>query len=239
MSIDYSQIELRVAAHLSGDAGMLECYAEGRDLHSETASAMFGTRAIDDPGTCRAAAKTINFGVLYGMGPKGLQAALRESGLEMAELDCDAFIRRWFAVRPGVYQWIERIQAQVRKDGQVRDLFGRRRLLPGIWSRHYGTVQESLRQAINTPVQSTAAGIIKLGMAEVWEVLKHTDVVQPLLQIHDELLFEVLDGAEHDMADALSHAMTRNNPLTVPLVVNVVVGDNWQHMEAIDDGQDS
>jgi len=235
---DLSQIELRVGAIMSGDEGMLSAYRSGADIHTETAAAVFGVPASDVSKPQRSVAKTINFGALYGISAKGLFGAFIADGIDgYTQLDCLDFLDAWRNARPGVGRWIARMYEQAIERGFVFDMFGRPRSLPGFHSRHTQTVEESKRMAVNTPVQSSAASVLKLMMPGALEVAHEFDG-RMLLQIHDELMFEV------PKADAMAfgacikgHMMgviDNIQAFTIPCGVDVEIGDRWGDMKEVE-----
>jgi DNA polymerase-1 len=225
LAADYSQIELRIMAHLSGDAGLTRAFAEGRDIHRATAAEVFG---VADPEAVtseqRRSAKAINFGLIYGMSAFGLA---RQLGIERAE--AQAYIDRYFERYPGVRNFMERTREQAREQGYVETLFGRRLYLPEIKSRNGARRAAAERTAINAPMQGTAADIIKRAMLAVDAWLREERPgAHLLMQVHDELVFEV-DPLQLDEASARIRAcMESAAGLDVPLVVDIGVGDDWE-----------
>ncbi len=223
VSADYSQIELRLLAHLSGDAGLREAFVEGQDIHRATAARIFKTPVDEVTGLLRSRAKAVNFGVIYGMGPQRLA---RETSVTMKE--AKQFIDDYFATYPSVKDYQDKTIEDARESGYVTTLLGRRRYLPDLQSSDPRIFAQARNVAVNTPLQGTAADMIKLAMIRIDERLR-TDgfTTRMLLQIHDELLFET----PPDELDALT-AMVREEmgaalPLEVPIVVDVGIGDNW------------
>ncbi len=222
LSGDYSQIDLRVLAHFSGDEALVEAFQSGEDIHRKTAAEIFNISPQLVTSEMRRVAKTINFGIVYGMSSFGLATQLRVSRKE-----AQSFIDQYFEVYAGVKIFMERIVAQAEKDGYVTTLLGRRRSLPDIHSQNRTRREFARRTAINTPIQGTAADIIKLAMLEVDRVLGQNDLQgRMILQIHDELVLEV-PGQEVDRTSKLlKKSMENVLQLTVPLVVNLQVGQN-------------
>ncbi|GAB4362838.1 MAG: DNA polymerase I [Deltaproteobacteria bacterium] len=220
---DYSQVELRLLAHLSGDAELVRRFREGEDIHAATAAAVFG---VPDEGVTpelRRRAKVINFGILYGMSPFGLS---RELGISPGE--ARSYIEHYFSRYPGVHAWVERVKEEARRDGYVATLLGRRRPLRDIGSRNKVLREAAERMAVNTPIQGSAADIIKLAMIRVdREFRKRKMEARLVLQIHDELIAE-LPREEADEAERiLREAMEKVFPLSVPLTVSVSRGNHW------------
>ncbi|MFN6961820.1 MAG: DNA polymerase, partial [Rhodocyclaceae bacterium] len=223
VSADYSQIELRIMAHLSGDAGLLAAFARGEDIHRATAAEVFGITPLEVTAEQRRAAKAINFGLIYGMSAFGLA---RQIGVERAT--AQAYIERYFARYPGVARYMEATRAKAREQGYVETLFGRRSWLPDIRSGSQGRRQAAERAAINAPMQGTAADLIKLAMIAVQRWLDEERLrAKLILQVHDELVLEVPEDELATACEALPKLMTGVARLAVPLVVEVGVGMNW------------
>lgn len=220
---DYSQIELRILAHLSGDKHLLEAFKNGEDIHARTAGALFNKNPADVTPDERRQAKTINFGLLYGMGPQKLG---RELGISVNE--AKDFISRYFEVLPGVRAFHESVKEDAKKTLQVLTITGRRRPLPEIVSQNRRLASQAERQAVNTKVQGSAADIIKLAMLEADkdEELRAFEAIM-LLQVHDELVFEAPSSGAEQVADRLTKIMTGVVTLKAPLIVDVGVGQNW------------
>lgn len=224
VSADYSQIELRIMAHLSGDARLLEAFAHGEDVHRATAAEIFGVTPLEVGPDQRRVAKSINFGLIYGMSAFGLA---RQLGLERSA--AQTYIDRYFARYPGVARYMEEARATVREHGYVETVFGRRLWLPEIRSSNGNRRQAAERAAINAPMQGTAADLIKLAMIAVQGWLEQTARQSKLvLQVHDELVLEVPDGELMEIRTHLPRLMTQEAQLKVPLVVEVGVGPNWE-----------
>ncbi|WP_019584613.1 MULTISPECIES: DNA polymerase I [unclassified Thioalkalivibrio] len=223
LAADYSQIELRIMAHLSQDAGLLKAFAEGQDIHRATAAEVFGLDPEKVSGDQRRAAKAINFGLIYGMSAWGLA---RNLGIEQGE--AREYIDRYFNRYPGVHDYMERARASGRENGYVETLFGRRLYLPEINSRNGARRQQSERVAINAPMQGTAADIIKRAMVRVADDLASAKIeARMIMQVHDELVFEVADAAVEDLTTLVRQAMSGAADLDVELVVDVGTGANW------------
>ena len=223
VSADYSQVELRVMASLSGDEALLEAFGRGEDIHAATASRVFGIPVDEVTREQRASCKQVSFGILYGISAFGLSQRL---GIPRQE--SDALIKTWFEAHPGVKRWIEETKARARADGFVATLLGRRRPLRDIASRN-GTLRAAAeRIAVNTPVQGTAADIAKLAMVRVHSALRKRRLATRLvLQIHDELLLEAPEAEVPEAVAIVRDAMENALPLAVPLVVDVGTGRNW------------
>ncbi|OOC50280.1 DNA polymerase I [Thioalkalivibrio versutus] len=223
LAADYSQIELRIMAHLSQDAGLLRAFAEGQDIHRATAAEVFGTEPDQVSNDQRRAAKAINFGLIYGMSAWGLA---RNLGIEQGE--AREYIDRYFNRYPGVHDYMEKARASGRENGYVETLFGRRLYLPEINSRNGARRQQSERVAINAPMQGTAADIIKRAMVRVANDLAESAIEAcMIMQVHDELVFEVANDALDALTDLVRQAMSGAADLDVELVVDVGVGANW------------
>ncbi|MEZ5616191.1 MAG: DNA polymerase I [Rhodocyclaceae bacterium] len=223
VSADYSQIELRIMAHLSGDRGLLDAFAAGEDIHRATAAEVFGAAPAEVTSEQRRYAKVINFGLIYGMSAFGLA---RQLGLERGA--AQAYIDRYFARYPGVANYMESTRLQARDKGCVETVFGRRLWLPEIKSAAPARRQAAERAAINAPMQGTAADIIKLAMIAVQRWLDEAGMRSLLiLQVHDELVLEVpeaeLDAVRHELPKLMAGVAQ----LSVPLVAEVGVGANW------------
>ena len=223
LACDYSQIELRIMAHLSEDPGLLQAFASGQDIHRATAAEVFGVALPEVSGDQRRAAKAINFGLMYGMSAFGLA---RQLGIGRGE--AQDYIALYFARYPGVRDFMERVRADAREHGFVETVFGRRLYLTEIHSRNQGQRQGAERAAINAPMQGTAADIIKRAMVAIdaW-LQKQSSRASMLMQVHDELVFE----ADADFVDTLlaemKSRMESAAQLRVPLVVDCGIGDNW------------
>ncbi|MCZ7171321.1 DNA polymerase I [Salmonella enterica] len=221
VALDYSQIELRVLAHLSGDENLIRVFQEGRDIHTETASWMFGVpREAVDP-LMRRAAKTINFGVLYGMSAHRLSQELA-----IPYEEAQAFIERYFQSFPKVRAWIEKTLEEGRRRGYVETLFGRRRYVPDLEARVKSVREAAERMAFNMPVQGTAADLMKLAMVKLFPRLEEMGA-RMLLQVHDELVLEAPKERAEAVARLAKEVMEGVYPLAVPLEVEVGIGEDW------------
>jgi DNA polymerase-1 len=223
VSFDYSQVELRVLAHLCGDPGFAKAFAEGKDIHAATAATIFGVMPELVTREMRSQAKAINFGLLYGMGPTRLA---RETGMGVPE--AREFVERYFASFPAVKGWIERTLAAARRDGHVETILGRRRRFPEINSEDPRVRVFAENAAVNTPVQGSAADIIKRAMIDIERDLPGSGLAaQLLLQVHDELVFEVPLSELDRTIPFVRERMEQAVPLKVPLKVDVGHGANW------------
>ena len=224
VSADYSQIELRIMAHLSGDERLRDAFAHGEDVHRATAAEIFGVTPLEVGPDQRRVAKSINFGLIYGMSAFGLA---RQLGLERSA--AQTYIDRYFARYPGVAQYMEEARQTARDKGYVETAFGRRLWFPEIRSSQAMRRQGAERAAINAPMQGTAADLIKLAMVAVQDWLEKSVLRSKLvLQVHDELLLEVPDEELMDVRTHLPRLMGQVAELKVPLVVEVGVGPNWE-----------
>jgi DNA polymerase-1 len=223
LSADYSQIELRIMAHISADAGLLHAFGAGLDVHRATASEVFGTPVDEVTSEQRRYAKVINFGLIYGMSAFGLASNL---GIERSA--ASAYIERYFARYPGVKRYMDETRLAAREKGYVETLFGRRVWLPDINGGNGPRKSAAERQAINAPMQGTAADLIKLAMIEVQGAIdRERKATRMIMQVHDELVFEVPD-AELDWARReVPRIMAGIAALRVPLLAEVGVGRNW------------
>ena len=224
LSADYSQIELRIMAHISADAGLLAAFGGGIDVHRATASEVFGVAVPDVSSEQRRYAKVINFGLIYGMSAFGLAANL---GIERSA--ATAYIERYFARYPGVKRYMDETRASARDKGYVETLFGRRVHLPDIRGGNGPRRAAAERQAINAPMQGTAADLIKLAMIAVQDVLdREQRATRMIMQVHDELVFEVPAAELVWAREVVPRIMAGVATLAVPLVADVGVGANWE-----------
>ena len=223
MAADYSQIELRIMAHLSSDASLLKAFAEDRDIHQATAAEVLGVPAAEVSAEQRRSAKAVNFGLIYGMSAFGLA---RQLGISRG--DAQRYVDLYFERYPGVKRYMDETRAQARELGYVETVFGRRLYLPDIRSRNAALRQYAERSAINAPMQGTAADIIKRAMIEVDSWLTESrEPARLIMQVHDELVLEVADPAVEGIAARLREHMVSAAELAVPLKVDVGTGRNW------------
>jgi DNA polymerase-1 len=230
LAADYSQIELRVLANISGDEALQQIFAEDRDLHTATACEIFGVSPEKVDSEMRRLAKIVNFSIPYGTSAYALAQRLKIPAEQARE-----FIQRYFERFAGVARYMENIVAEARGSGYVTTLLGRRRLLPEITSPHPMRRELAERMAINTPIQGSASDIMKLAMLGVAEALKRAN--QPakmILQVHDELVFEGPEGEIAPVARVVKTAMESAYPLLVPLKVDLETGKNWRDLETIE-----
>ncbi|HSY94369.1 MAG TPA: DNA polymerase I, partial [Steroidobacteraceae bacterium] len=223
VAADYSQIELRIMAHLSGDASLLRAFAEDRDVHQATAAEVFSTPLEAVSSDQRRSAKAINFGLMYGMSAFGLA---RQLGIGRGE--AQKYMDLYFERYPGVKRYMDETRRQARETGFVETVFGRRLYLPEIQSRNHALRQYAERSAINAPMQGTAADIIKRAMIEVDSWLQRSRIpARLIMQVHDELVLEVADAAIDEVAGQLRIHMAQAAALAVPLKIDVGIGRNW------------
>ena len=223
LAADYSQIELRIMAHLSGDAGLTQAFAENQDIHRATAAEVFGLAPDDVADEQRRSAKAINFGLIYGMSAFGLAKQLNISRGLAAD-----YIDRYFDRYPGVLRYMDETKAVAADQGYVETVFGRRLYLPEINAKAVPRRQAAERTAINAPMQGTAADIIKLAMMAVQDWLPDSGLeAQMIMQVHDELVFEVAQGDVEALNTGVVARMAGAASLSVPLVVDTGVGENW------------
>jgi DNA polymerase-1 len=223
VAADYSQIELRIMAHLSGDASLLQAFAEDRDVHQATAAEVFTTPLDAVTADQRRSAKAINFGLMYGMSAFGLA---RQLGIGRG--DAQKYMDLYFERYPGVKRYMEETRRQAREAGFVETVFGRRLYLPEIQSRNQALRQYAERSAINAPMQGTAADIIKRAMIQVDAWLLASQVpARLIMQVHDELVLEVADEAIEGLVGQIRTHMVQAASLAVPLKVDIGIGRNW------------
>jgi DNA polymerase-1 len=223
IAADYSQIELRIMAHLSGDKGLTDAFENDRDIHRATAAEVFSVGLDEVTADQRRNAKAINFGLIYGMSAFGLGRQL-----SISRTLAQDYIDRYFARYPGVAEYMERTRALAHDQGYVETVFGRRLYLPEIDSRNHQRRQAAERTAINAPMQGTAADIIKRAMLTVdtWLPESGLDALM-IMQVHDELVLEVAESDVEQVVAGVSERMAAAADLSVSLVVDVGVGDNW------------
>jgi DNA polymerase-1 len=223
LSADYSQIELRLLAHVAGIEALKEAFRQGLDIHAMTASQVFGVPIKGMDPMVRRKAKAINFGIIYGISPFGLARQLGIGNSEAAE-----YIDAYFEKYPGIKDYMERTKAQARKQGFVTTLYGRKCHSRGINEKNPNMRGLAERAAINAPIQGGAADIIKRAMIRVPDALRDSGLkARMLLQVHDELVFEVPEKETNKTAEVVRKTMSAAAHLSVPLVVDTGVGDNW------------
>jgi DNA polymerase-1 len=238
LSIDYSQIELRIVAHLAQDKKMSEVFKRGEDIHSKTAMEIFGVAEEALTKDMRRDAKTINFGILYGLSSFGLSSRIGE----VSWAEAKDFIKKYFAAYPAVEAYIEQVKLQVREAGFVKNELGRVRKFPEIKSSQFFIRAAAERAAVNFPIQSLAADVIKVAMINIWQEIRNQKPASPnqggpeikmLLQVHDDLVFEVLEDKVDFWIKKLTPLMENAIKLSVPVKVDAKVGDNWGEMKGI------
>jgi len=223
LSSDYSQIELRIFAHLSKDEGLVQAFRGDGDIHTRTASEIFGVDPEKVDTAMRRSAKTVNFGIVYGISPYGLSQQLRIHPDEAKH-----YIEAYFARHAGVKKYIEGLIAEAAEKGYVTTLYGRKRAIPELRSTNRNIKQLGERLATNTPIQGSAADIIKVSMINIWKRLKKEKLKsRMLLQVHDELLFEVPDKEVKIMEKLVRQEMEKAVELIVPIKVDMGTGKNW------------
>jgi DNA polymerase-1 len=224
---DYSQIDLRALAHLSQDPGLLRAFEHDEDIHAATAAQIFGVEASGITPDMRRLAKTVNFGVIYGMSDYGLEQAT-----ELSREEAGRFITAYFEKYPGVRQYLDATKEQARQNGYVQTLLGRRRFIPDINSANRQVREAAERMAINMPVQGTSADIIKVAMINLYrEMARRRLKSKMLLQVHDELVFEVPEEEMEAMRQLVPEVMSAAVELSIPLKVDTKEGRNWGEMK--------
>jgi DNA polymerase-1 len=227
VSADYSQIDLRVLAHISGDESLRDAFLHNEDIHRRTASEIFGVPQKEVTPELRRIAKTVNFGLSYGMSPYGLS-----KDLEISQTEAKKYIDSYFKKYKGVKDYIKKTIIQARKDEFVTTLLNRRRYLPEINSKNGNVRGFAERTAINTPIQGTSADIIKVAMIRITQKLKAKGLKAKMsLQIHDELLFEVPEGEVDELSRLAKEEMEIAVSLDVPVVVDIKKGKNWRDLK--------
>lgn len=223
VAADYSQVELRIMAHLSQDPGLLSAFSSAQDVHKATAADVFGVSLEEVTTEQRRGAKAINFGLIYGMSAFGLA-----NQLDISRGDAQSYVDRYFEKYPGVRKYMDETQTSADEKGYVETLFGRRLYLPGIHAGNGMIRKAAQRTAINAPMQGTAADIIKQAMIDIGHWLSSAQLdAKMVLQVHDELVFEVAEKDVDMLIDGVKFRMTTAAALDVPLVVDVGIGNNW------------
>ncbi len=229
LAVDYNQIELRVLAHISGDQKLLQAFAENEDIHTRTASEVFGVPLDQVDRQMRRNAKAVNFGIVYGISDFGLS---RDLGVSRKE--AGAYIEKYFARYPQVAAYQQATIAAGRKNGYVTTICGRRRLLPELDSRNHNLRSFAERMAINTPIQGSAADIIKIAMLNIAAQIRQRGLrSQMLLQVHDELIFNMVPEERQILPQLVKDCMEQAMVLDVPLTVDCKVGPDWYHLESL------
>jgi DNA polymerase-1 len=223
LSADYSQIELRLLAHLSGDPAFVEAFLAGGDIHKQTAAVIFGVDLSDVTSEMRARAKTINFATIYGQGPFALARQLK-----ISQAEAKAFIETYFTRFAGVKAFLDQCVVEARERGYVETIFKRRRWVPELKDRNFNVRAFGERVAANAPIQGSAADLIKIAMLRIHDALASGPLAaRMLLQVHDELVFEAPAAEVEPLTALVRREMEGAATLAVPLVVEVGVGDNW------------
>jgi DNA polymerase-1 len=227
ISADYSQIEFRVLAHLTNDPVLVEAFRQGADFHEQTALKIFGANSGRDAHDLRSTAKMVNYALLYGK-----TAFTLSKDIGVTQQVAQEFIDAYFAGFPSVRAFIDRTLDQARATGVVKTMFGRRRLMPELTSRNGQIRSAAERQAINLPIQGTAADILKRAMIDVHAALEALTGARMILTVHDELLFEVPEARAEEIAEVVRHRMQEATTLRVPLTVDVGIGANWKEAKS-------
>jgi DNA polymerase-1 len=237
VSIDYSQIELRIAAILSGDEKMVEIFKNGEDVHAGVASRVFGVKIDEVTSDMRRKAKVINFGILYGMGVNALRANLGEG---TTREEAQEFLNAYFNTFTRLAEYLEETKGYARLEGYTQTLFGRRRHFPGIQSSAPFIRAQAERMAINAPVQGTAADIMRIAMNEVYAYIKKgkkQESIHMLMQVHDELIFEVktedVQKEIKKLEEIMESVMHGQDDRGVPILADVAIGQNWAELEDV------
>jgi DNA polymerase-1 len=226
ISADYSQIELRVLAHISEDPALIEAFQKGEDIHALTASSLFGVPLEEVTEELRRKGKTVNFGIVYGISEFGLA---KELGI--SEKEAKEYIEQYFQKFPKVKEYVNRTIEEAKEKGYVRTIFGRKRPLPELLSSNKMVREFGKRAAINAPVQGTAADLIKLAMVRIHKRIKEMGLpAKLLLQVHDELLIETRKDVKEEAKQILKEEMENVYPLVVPLVVKIGEGNSWEEI---------
>jgi DNA polymerase-1 len=230
LAADYSQIELRVLAHMSGDEKLRDAFKQGEDIHTRTASEVFGTPLEDVTKDLRRRAKGVNFGIVYGITDFGLA---RDIGVSRE--DAAVYIEKYFVRYPDVRRFMQETIIAARDRGWVETLFKRRRYLPDLLSGNRQIRAFGERTAVNTPIQGTAADIIKLAMLRIDQFLRERGMrARMLLQVHDELVFEFPKREQSGLIKLVREGMEHAVELDVPLDVDIEIGPNWYDLKKVD-----
>jgi DNA polymerase-1 len=223
ISADYSQLELRILAHITKDPVMSKAFKEGEDIHANTARLVFGAKGEKDLKEKRRLAKIVNFGIAYAVEAFGLSQRVGISRAEARKVIDD-----YFATYKGIRAYMDRTPEEARAKGYVSSLFGRRRYFPSIRDRNFNVRSRAEREAINMPIQGTASDIVKIAMIRVADALKKEKLAtKMIMQVHDELLFEAPKAEVNQATEIIKREMEAAATLDVPLVVDVGAGDNW------------
>jgi DNA polymerase-1 len=223
ISADYSQLELRLLAHITQDSVMLEAFQHREDIHARTARLVFGAKTDSELKEARRFAKIVNFAIAYAIEPWGLSQRVGISRQEAKKV-----IQDYYDTYKGVRRYMEEVPIRAREHGYVRSIYGRIRPLPGIADRNANIRRAAEREAINMPIQGTASDIVKIAMLHVDTEFKRAGLkAQLLMQVHDELLVEAPESEVKKVSEVLKHEMETAVQLDVPLVADVGIGDNW------------
>jgi DNA polymerase-1 len=230
LSVDYSQIELRIVAHMAGDESMLAAFRAGEDIHSTTAAAVYGVEKEAVTKDMRRHAKVINFGLIYGMSAFGLK---NSTDLTLAE--AENFVKAYFQKFPGVKKYLDGIRKLAAEQGYVETLLGRRRYFPALQSKSNVQMKNrEEREAINAPIQGTAADIMKIAMLKIPSALNDAGLSgKMLLQVHDELVLECPHAEMEKTAQVVQETMSNAYPMSIPLSTEARCGPNWGSMKVI------
>ena len=229
LAADYSQIELRILAHLSGDETLKKAFDDGQDVHQYTASLIFDVEESKVTKDMRNSAKRVNFGIVYGMSSFGLS-----KDLEVSQKEAQMFIDKYFARYPKVKVFMDDTIKECEEQGFVRTLLNRRRYIPEIRSKNMSVRQFAQRQAINTPVQGSAADLMKLAMINIQNDLEKRKLEsEMIITVHDELVFDVVKKEQDEVAGLVRSLMETPLRLSVPVTVTVKIGSNWLEMREI------
>jgi DNA polymerase-1 len=230
LAADYSQVELRVLAHISGDPAMLAAFERGEDIHASTAAAIYGVPLDQVTRDQRRVAKMTNFAISYGVTGYGLSERT-----ELTPEEAEVFIQTYFRTYPKIKEYIDRTREQARDEGYVETLLGRRRYFPELATKarvHYNVREAAYRMAINAPIQGTAADILKVAMNRLWRALKAQGLhSRMILQVHDELVLEVPEAELDQVAPLVIETMEGAYELDAPLKVDAKVGHDWLEMD--------
>jgi DNA polymerase-1 len=232
LSVDYSQIELRIVAHMAQDEAMLEAFREGQDIHAATAAAIYDVPLAEVTKEQRRHAKAINFGLIYGMSAFGLS---RSTDLTLAE--AENFVKDYFLHFPGVKKYLDNIRVLAARQGYVETMLGRRRYFPNLAKPvNIAMRNREEREAINAPIQGTAADIMKIAMIHLFSELSESKLdAKILLQVHDELVLEVPNAELNAAVQLVRKVMSNAYKLDIPLLTEARTGVNWGNMQVIND----
>ncbi len=229
LSCDYSQIELRILAHISQDKVLIQAFQENKDIHRKTAALIYGVEENEVTEEMRNSAKSINFGIIYGLSSFGLSR-----DLNIGLVEAQGFIDAFFATYPGVKVYIDEQISRAEKDGFVTTISGRRRYLPGVFNKNQAIRQFAQRQAVNTPIQGSASDLIKMAMVEIYNQMRREKSGSTMiLQVHDELIFDVVSGELKSFSAMVKDKMENVMKLDVPIKVDLKAGENWSEMEEV------